>query len=153
MLDLLHFLHLLFGTLWAGGMVTVVLVIEPALLRQPVDRAAAQYADIGRLAGPLIGGAGALVLITGPLRAVLGGGIGSFGDLLRPYGLLVALAFLLTLVVAGFSDSHRARFRRALSAGASAADLRAQQRRHAAVTVVGISALLGIMTVLGLGLY
>lgn len=154
MLDIVHFLHLLSGTAWAGGAIFFAFVVEPTLLR--LDPAAMRGFTLtaGRFAGPLMAGSGILLLLTGVARAWLGGGIATPADIITPYGLysLAALAIVVFVTVTG--GRHRASVAALLAAeGDRRAEIAASWRSHATITGVGLIAVVAIMAILGLGLY
>lgn len=154
MYELVHFLHLVSGTVWAGGAVFFAFVVEPTLLRLGPEAIRRYGAEQARFAGPLMAGSGMLLLITGAARAFIGGGVRTPADLLQPYGLWVAAAFVVVLAVTIFGGAHRAAAARLLAAdGDLVAALRVLQRRNAVVTGTGILATIGIMAILGMGLY
>lgn len=154
MLELVHLLHIASGTVWAGGVVFFTFVVEPALLRLGPDAARRYAAAQARFAAPLMSISGLLLLVTGAARAVAGGGIRAPRDLLAPYGLWVAAAFVIVVALTLLGGVHRARVARLMAAGDGAtAALAAAQRRHALVTAAGILATIGIMAILGMGLY
>ncbi|MBV7408161.1 hypothetical protein [Maritimibacter sp. DP1N21-5] len=154
MLTLTHLLHLIVGVTWAGGNLFFALCLMPAMARRPADEAHALFEGIGRAAGLVMGVSGALVLITGPIRAVVGGGIGAVSDVFTPYGLMVLASFVIAVAVAGIDGASRGRLRRAFDNPATyPAVAGAVARRNAWVTSIGMLAVILIMGAMGLGLY
>jgi uncharacterized membrane protein len=154
MLDLVHYLHILSGTIWAGGAVFMAFVVEPALLKLEPQAIRTFLPASGRFAGPLMGVSGAILLLSAIGRTWLGGGIASFADLGSPYGLYAILAFVLVLAVTIAGGRHRARITAILGReGDPRPALAANWRGQAAVTGIGILAILAVMTILGMGLY
>ena len=154
MLAVLQFLHILSGTVWAGGAVLFTFVLEPALLR--LDEAAdkAVRASIGRYAHRLMGPFGGLLFLTGIGRVAASGMVTSLADLGSAYVLLAALALLITLVVTISGGRYRSRVDAVLAAGGDQREkLKAMWRTEAVVTGLGVLAIISIMTILGLGLY
>jgi uncharacterized membrane protein len=154
MLAIVQFLHILSGTVWAGGALLFTFVVEPALLslddtaEKPVRAAIVRYAP--RLMAPF----GALLFLTGIGRTAATGAITSFADLGSPYVVLAALALLLVLAVTISGGRYRSRVDAVLANGGDQrAKLWSMWRVQAVVTVVGILAIIAIMTILGLGLY
>ena len=154
MLAVLQFLHILSGTVWAGGALLFAFVVEPALLKlddatdKPVRASIARYAP--RLMGPF----GALLLLTGIGRVAASGMVTSFADLGSAYVLWAALALLITLAVTISGGRYRSRVDAVLAAGGEQRDkLEAMWRVQAVVTGLGVLAIIAIMTILGLGLY
>src|SRR5262245_41303795 len=99
MLAVLQFLHILSGTVWAGGSLLFALVIEPALLRLEETADKPVRDSIGRYAHRLMGPFGALLFLTGIGRVAASGMVTSFADLGSAYVLWAALALLITLGV------------------------------------------------------
>jgi putative copper export protein len=154
MLDLVHYLHLLSGTIWAGGAVFTAFVVEPALLRLEPQAIRTFLPASGRFAGPLMATSGIILLLSAIGRTWLGGGISSFADLGSPYGLYAILALVLVLAVTIAGGRHRARVIAILKReGDPRPALARNWRSQAAVTGVGILAILAVMTILGMGLY
>jgi uncharacterized membrane protein len=154
MLAIVQFLHILSGTVWAGSAILFTFVIEPALLS--VDDVAADpvRAAIGRHAPRLMAPSGILLLLTGIGRVALGGAISSFADLGSAYVLWAALALAITLAVTISGGRYRARVDALLAQrGDRRAELKTMWRRQSVVTGIGVLAIIGIMTILGLGLY
>jgi uncharacterized membrane protein len=154
MLAVLQFLHILSGTVWAGGTLLFTFVVEPALLSlddtadKPVRASVARYAP--RLMAPF----GALLFITGIGRVAASGMVTSFADLGSTYVLLAALALIITLAVTIAGGRYRARVDALLASGGDHREkLRAMWRVEAVMTAVGVLAIIAIMTILGLGLY
>jgi putative copper export protein len=154
MLPLIHFAHVLLGTLWLGGTLTLSLALFPALARLPADEAKQGFDRISAFAAPLLGASGGLTMLLGPLRAWLGGGITAWADFTRPYGLLVIAAFVLMTIATALGGRFRRNF---LALTADPARFRAEApalvARDAAIEAVLLVAVVAIMVVLGLGLY
>ncbi|MCB1387848.1 MAG: hypothetical protein KDK12_01625 [Rhodobacteraceae bacterium] len=147
-------LHLFAGVLWAGAVAYNALVLYPSLSRLPAAQAATLLARVGPRAGMIVGTAGALVLLSGPLRAWLGGGIRSASDLTSSYGLIVAGAFILAFVVQGFDGTFRRRLRGLMAEpDAYARQAPALAARNAVAVAGGIALILVLMVLLGTGYY
>jgi len=154
MLDLVHYLHLLSGTIWAGGAIFTAFVVEPALLRLEPQAIRTFLPAAGRFAGPLMATSGIILLLSAVGRTWLGGAISSFSDLGSPYGLYAILALVLVLAVTIAGGRHRGRIQAILAGeGDPRPALARNWRGQAVVTGVGILAILAVMTILGMGLY
>ena len=153
MLPLIHYAHLLLATLWLGGTLTLYGAVYPALARLAGAQAALVYDGIGRGAQPLLGAAGGLTLLLGPLRAVLGGRISGLADLAQPYTHMVGTAFGLMLASVVLDARFRRRFRALMADAAYGAQAPARVTRATVVQVVLLLAILAIMVALGLALY
>lgn len=154
MMNLFHFLHLLSAVTWAGGTLFFGLVLMPAMARRPAAEAQALYEGIGRSSGLLMGISGVLVLVTGPLRAVFGGGLTQWSDIWTPYGLMVISAFVIAFVASGVDGASRGRMRRAFEDPATYPEVAGvAARRNAWVSGGAMVALILIMGALGLGMY
>ncbi|WP_138424482.1 hypothetical protein [Maritimibacter alexandrii] len=152
--EIIHILHLLAATTWAGGNLFFALILLPAMARSPAAEASALFDRIGPASGLVMGVSGVLVLVTGPLRAWSGGGIPSFGALGSPYGLWVIAAFVIVVAVSGFDGAGRARLRRSFDDPSTYPTVAGGiARRTAWVTAGGMTLLILIMALLGLGLY
>ena len=152
MLPLIHYAHLLLATLWLGGTLILYGAVYPALARLAGAQAALVYDGIGRGAQPLLGAAGGLTLLVGPLRAVLGGRISGLADLAQPYSHLVGTAFGLMLASVVLDAQFRRRFRALMAEAAYGALAPARVMRAAVVQAVLLLAILAIMVALGLAL-
>lgn len=149
---ILHILHLVSGVVWLGGVLFQALVLMPALARAPAAEARAQLERIGPAAASLMGAAGGLVMVTGLLRAWLGGGVQSFADLAHGYGLTVLVALVITMLAPGHDGMVRARLRRLLDDPAAyAAQAPALTWRNAVVTGLAGLVILILMARLGMG--
>lgn len=147
-------LHLVAGVIWAGGVLYTALVVFPALARLPAGQAEAMLARMGWRSGAVMGAAGLLVLLTGPLRAWLSGGVQSLGDLATPYGMIVVAAFVLVFAVQGVDGAFRQRLRRLMADPAAfAAKAPGLARRNAILAGGGIGLVLALMVMLGTGAY
>lgn len=149
-----YVLHLVAGVIWAGGVAYTALVLYPALARAPAGQATAMLAGMARRSAALMGAAGVLVLLSGPWRAWLGGGVQGWGDLTTPYGLIVIAAFVLVFVIQGADGSFRSRLRRLMAdpvAYAERAPVLA--RTNAWIAGAGLAAVLILMALLGTGTY
>ncbi len=154
-----HLLHILSGIVYLGGIAATAFALFPALARMPGETAATFYREYGSRIGPIVGIASLLVIVTGLLRAWLGGGMTQFPDLVSPYGLLV-LAAVAVFVVDGFLGGRsRARFEAALErlktddSEPVRAELGSIASTHKISTSVTMLAVATLMTILGLGLY
>ncbi len=154
-----HLLHLLSGIVYLGGIAATAFALFPALARMPGETAAAFYREYGSRIGPIAGIASLVAIVTGLLRAWLGGGITQFADLVSPYGLLV-LAAVAVFVVDGFlGGRNRSRFEAALERLKTddnetvRTELAAIASMHRISTSVTLLAIALLMTILGLGLY
>jgi uncharacterized membrane protein len=154
MLEIVQFLHILSGTVWAGGALLFTFVVEPALLDLEPETDKPARAAIVRYAPRLMAPFGALLMLTGIGRTLASGAITSFVDLGSAYMLLAALALVLVLAVAISGGHYRSRVDGVLASGGDQRPkLKAMWRVQAMVTALGILAIIAIMTVLGLGLY
>jgi uncharacterized membrane protein len=154
MLDVIQFLHILSGTVWAGGAIFFAFVVEPALLKLDPTAIRTHQAALARFAGPLMASSGVMLLLSGVARAWLGQDLSSLADLGSAYVLYAALALVLVVVIAVAGGRYRGRVAALLAAdGDPRPQLAALWRRQAVVTGVGILAIIAIMTILGLGLY
>lgn len=155
MLELVHFLHVTSGIIWAGGLVLLTLAVEPAVLRLEPDAIRTYLAAQARIAGPVMGISGTLLLLTGFLRAWLGGGVASIGDLFGTgYGLHVLAAFVIVIAVTALAGRRRSLSMRLLAEeGDPRPVLLASHRTFASLLTGGIILVIAIMVILGLGLY
>ncbi|QQA43682.1 hypothetical protein [Pelagovum pacificum] len=151
-LTIVHYLHVLSGIVWAGGSILFGLVVLPALVRSGGPAAAATWPSLSRLAGPVMGSAGGLVMLTGIVRAVAGGRITGWGDLWSGYAFWVLVAFLLI----GAAEASGGPTRRKI--GALTADMTAFNReapavvrRDALIHLFVVLAVTGIMVGFGFG--
>lgn len=154
MLTLIHFVHILLGTVWLVGTLILSCAAYPILARKPADQAKRSFDKINAVAAPLIGTSGGFTLLIGPLRAYMGGRITSFADFAQPYAHLTLTAFVLVLV----ATILHGRFRRSFVALiADPAGFARQARNkaviHAVIQVVLMVAILGLMGVMGSGRY
>ena len=154
-LAIVHFLHLVFGLLWIGGLAVFAIAWYPLLAEFPPDRGGALQSVIGRRAGPAMAIAGIGVMVTGLLRAWLGGGVTEIGDLAAPYGLLVLLSLAIVIAHAVLGGRERKAVAAALQlpAADAAQALRALARRIRLTTAAAALSVLAIMAMLGLGMY
>ena len=153
-LTAVYLLHLLSGVVWTGGVIFTGLILYPALARLPAAEAEALLARTGPRSAAVMGVAGLLVLISGPLRAWQSGGIRGWGDLTTGYGLIVTLAFALAVAVPGFDGSFRKRLRGLMAdPGAYARQAPALARLNALVVCTGFGLILLLMAMLGTGAY
>lgn len=154
MLEFIHYVHIVSGVVWAGGLLAGVLVYGPAMRALEPPALATFNAAVARYGGPVMGAAGGLVMLTGIARAIMGGGIRSVGDVFGPYGLWVLAALAIAVAVGAYGDISRGRLRRIAGEGGDPRPaMEASARRDVAVHVGGILAVLAIMVVLGMGLY
>jgi uncharacterized membrane protein len=100
--------HILAGTLWVGGQAFAALVLWPALLRQPADRARDTLGAFGRIGAPVMGAAANLVLLLGIVRGTVLGPIRSLDALRSGYGAAFVAALLLTIAVMTYGGQTRA---------------------------------------------
>jgi putative copper export protein len=154
-LALVHFLHLLFGLLWIGGLAVFAIAWYPLLAELPPERGGALQAAIGRRVGPAMAVAGTAVMVTGLLRAWLGGGVTEIADLAAPYGLLVllSLAIVIAHAIVGGRERRAVDTAMKLPEADAAPALRALVRRIRSTTAIAALSVLAIMAMLGLGMY
>lgn len=154
MLELVHYLHIVSGVVWAGSVLAMALIVMPAMRTLEPSARAAFTAAVERHAGPVMGAAGGLVMLTGVARAILGGGIQSLGDVFGPYGLWVLAALVIVGALGGGTRPGR---RAAASAAGDGGDPQPAATGGIPIAVVlrvgGVLAVLAIMVVLGMGLY
>lgn len=152
-LSLIHYLHLISAIIWAGGTLMIAWVVLPALARLPGVEARNAWFRMAPRIGPIMGAAAGLTMLLGLTRAVLGGGITGFTDLLQPYGLLVMTALALALVAEGTGSGFRARFAAGLT---NETDFPAIAPRLAMINAMVQTLLMGaiivVMVLLGMGL-
>jgi uncharacterized membrane protein len=109
-LFLVHWLHVLGGMVWLGGVVIAYFVIWPALLRRPVPEARATFKTIEPLMRRVMEIAAQLVIWLGLIRGTWLGPIDAFGDLTgTPYGhaFLGAIGLTVGFAVASAVISRR----------------------------------------------
>ena len=155
MFELIHFLHVASGIVWAGGLVLLTLAVEPAVLRLEPDSIRTYLAAQARFAGPVMGMSGSLLLLTGFARAWIGGGVARFGDLFTTsYGLNVLAAFVIVIAVTAIAGRRRTLTMRLLAEeGDPRPALLASHRTFASLLSAAILLVIAIMVILGLGLY
>ncbi|MEO8241690.1 MAG: hypothetical protein ABI832_05215 [bacterium] len=153
MLPLVHYAHILLGTIWLGGTLAFSLAFYPALARMPAAEAKRVFDAVAGYAGPLIGASGGLTMLLGPLRAYIGGGVTGWSDFTQPYGRMVVIAFVLVLNAQILGGRFRKGFA-ALMADPAAFASKAPGRvtANAAIETVLLLAVLGIMVSMGLAL-
>ena len=130
-----------------------VFVVDPALLSLDGNASHSVRQAIAPLAPRLMAPFGALLLLTGIGRVALSGAVSSFADLGSAYVLWAAAALAVVLVVTISGGRYRTRVDALAEEGGKQAQLKALWLRQAVVTAVGILVIIGIMTILGLGLY
>ncbi|WBY08384.1 hypothetical protein PIB19_02390 [Sphingomonas sp. 7/4-4] len=153
-LPILHFVHVMAGVIWAGGAIAMAFMVYPAFFEQDRETILKFQHSWGKRAARLMGVSGSLILITGPLRAWVGGGISSFDDLTSSYGLLVVGAFALVLVHTFIGVFERRRIQAIIEANVEPQPLlRPLARQMMLVTGAAMAAIVAIMIAMGLGLY
>lgn len=109
-LVVVHWLHIVSGVVWGGGLALFSLVVWPALLKQPAPEARALYLAMEKSAAPVLGAAGGLAMLLGILRGTWLGPVQSFGALFGTrYGWLMIVAFLTIFLLMGYGGSVRRR--------------------------------------------
>jgi len=154
LLAFVHYLHILTGTLWLGGSLLMLLTFFPLLARLPAAEARATYDRFAPAIGPVMGISAGLTMLLGAARAIVGGGIRGAGDIVSTYGLWV-LAALALAIAAGAMNGRMRRDLLVLTERPDAFPAAAPSlvRRLATAEFAVLMALLGVMAVLGLGLY
>lgn len=154
LLVVVHWLHVLAGTVWFGGQVFGSLVLTPALLSRPAAEARELVQGMGRWAGPVMGGSGMLVLLLGIVRGTVLGPVRSLDALFSTaYGLTFLAALLLTLFVMGYSGKVRGRMAERVWDGDAYRPGAAEYlRRTGAVTLAGLTAIVLCMVLMRFGL-
>ncbi len=100
LVQIVQWLHILFGITWFGGYIFMTFGVWPTLLHRPVLEAKAFYTDLAQPVGKLMMVSGSAVLILGVLRGTVFGIIRSFEVLFNtPYGLTWLAALVLTLIL------------------------------------------------------
>ncbi|GGA48197.1 hypothetical protein [Pelagibacterium lentulum] len=154
MLELVHYLHIVSGATWGGAAIMATLVWIPAMQALPPDSISGFFSAAGKRARRIIGLAGMTVIITGLLRAYLGGGVRSLEDLWSPYGLWVLAALGVFFGMRLYGKHSGKGIGEALKRGE---DPRPAMRESFKVDVLvypgGVLLLLGIMVIMRMGLY
>lgn len=150
LLTTIHYLHLVFGVIWLGGMMVSAWALFPAMAKSPADAGKSFYTAISPYMGALMGSAGGLAMLTGLVRAWAGGGISGFSDLTSGYALFVLFALFVVIVHAIINGRERRSFEANLESGADNSGV-VQQMKW--TTTAATLIVLAIMTTLGLGLY
>jgi uncharacterized membrane protein len=154
MLTLIHFAHLLFAFIWAGGTLLLALAVYPALGRMPAAGAKQAFQAISPFIARVIGTSGFVTALIGPLRGWMSGRITTPSDLTGGYGGMVVAALVLLILSDLLSSRFRATFRALLDDDTDFAALAgAMVRRNAIVQGGLILAILAMMVALGLGQY
>ena len=152
MLEIVHYLHVLAGVIWAGGFVVYAVIIFPALARQPAETAGRIWERMLPPTMAMMAGSAVLVLVLGLIRAFLGGGLTRFSQLGSGYGLTILAAIGIWLFLEAYGERDRANFRRMTAEPeAFAANAQAEARQHAIVTLAASSVLIGLMALMGPG--
>jgi putative copper export protein len=103
-----HWLHVLAGVVWFGGMATFDLVIWPGLLRRPARESRALYQAFEKPAGLVFASAGNATVLLGILRGTFLGQVRSLAVLTgTPYGQTFLAALLLTIGLIAFGGATR----------------------------------------------
>lgn len=110
LVQIVQWLHILFGITWFGGYIFMTFAVWPTLLRRPVPEAKAFFNDLAQPVSKLMMVSGTAVLLLGILRGTVFGIIRSFEVLFNTtYGLtwLVALTLTMILTVHGAVSSKQ----------------------------------------------
>ncbi len=100
LVQIVQWLHILFGITWFGGYIFMTFGIWPVLLLRPVPEARAFYTDLAEPVGKLMMISGSFVLLLGILRGTVFGIIRSFEVLFNTtYGLTWLVALILTIIL------------------------------------------------------
>ncbi len=154
LLPIVHFLHIAIAAFWAGATLFCGLVLFPLIARLPPDQAAELFARVERPIAAGLGSAAGVTYLLGVARALVGGGIAGWGDLVSAYGLLVLSAVAVMMGIEHLGGRLRRRIPDLLrDAEVFAAKAPPLARRTGLLQAVLIAGLIGIMVVLGLALY
>lgn len=151
-LALLHFAHVFLAAGWAGATLAFGLVIWPRLARMPVAQARAVFGAVKRPAAAGLGSIAGVTYLLGIARAIVGGGISAWSDILAPYGLVVIAAVILMATI----ESTGGRLRRNLARwlddpAAFERNAPAAARRAGLLQLALMLALVGLMVTMGFG--
>ena len=151
--DLVHYIHVLAGVVWGGGIILVAWVVFPLIGQQSFGSAKEMFARVESLAGPVLATSGVLVYAAGIARGWMGG-VTSFPDLMEPYGRTVLGAFFIVTVFMGIEGAMRSRLRKSLADEATfAASFQKAMRLNRLLITGGVVIIIAIMAALRLGLY
>ena len=95
LLIVIQWLHVFLGIFWFGAALYSAAVIFPAMNRLPLDTQREVGAQIGSIAGRIMGPVAAAVIVLGMLRGTVFGPIQSVDALLTPYGITWLVALVL----------------------------------------------------------
>jgi putative copper export protein len=152
MLATFHFVHMIAGVVYGGGVMLFAWGILPTLHRMEPEARATSFNTLQRYASPLMATAGILVLLGGIARAWVSGQIAGFGDLFSGYGLMVTLALVVFVVWQGWDGMTRARISRAIEAK-DTETLGRIVGPFRWVNSIALLIILGLMGAMRLGLY
>jgi len=148
-----QWLHVAAGALWMGGQVFTALVLWPAMLRRPPAEALDLMRTMGPRAGRVMGRAGMLVVILGPIRGTVLGPIRSWQALATPYGLTFIAALLVTLALMAYGGATRGSLvARVWQGEGFHPGARAYLRRSALINLSGLAVIFTCMVLMHLGL-
>ncbi|MBA3869121.1 MAG: hypothetical protein H0X30_08200 [Anaerolineae bacterium] len=100
LVQIVQWLHILFGITWFGGYIFMTFGVWPVLLLHPAAEARAFYMDLAQPVGKLMMISGSLVLLLGILRGTVFGIISSTDMLFNtPYGQTWLAALVLTIIL------------------------------------------------------
>jgi uncharacterized membrane protein len=148
-----QWLHVAAGALWMGGQVFSALVLWPAMLRRPPAEALDLMRTMGPLAGRVMGRAGMLVLLLGPIRGTVLGPIRSWSALATPYGITFGAALLITLALMVYGGATRGSLvQRVWQGDGFHPGARAYLRQSAAINLGGLALIFTCMVLMHFGL-
>ncbi|WP_196258754.1 hypothetical protein [Pelagibacterium limicola] len=154
MLELIHYIHIVSGSIWGGAAVVGTLVWNPALRALPPEMIKTYYRAVGLRGRRVIGLAAMVAMLSGLVRGYVGGGVTSFADLLAPYGLYMIAALLVFLGIRFYGIRNGKAVMAALAAGEDPRPAMASTyRMDVLVYPGGVFVLLGIMVIMRMGLY
>jgi len=147
-----HWVHVIAGLVWAGGLAFMVAALWPALVRRPSE-ARALFAAVAPFAGRLMRAAGPLVLVLGVLRGTWLGPVRSWHALVgTAYGRTFLAATVLTFALAAYMGAVRGQFETRVWDGAALAPgAAAYLRRTRAVTLAGLAGIVACMVLMRFG--
>jgi uncharacterized membrane protein len=147
-----HWVHVVAGLVWAGGMAFMVAAVWPALVRRPSE-ARALFGAVAPAAGRLMRAAGPLVLVLGILRGTWLGPVRSWDALVgTAYGLTFLAATALTFGLAAYLGAVRGQFDARVWEGAALAPgAAAYLRRARAVVLAGLAGIVACMVLMRFG--
>lgn len=152
MLELFHYLHVIFAVIWGGGSILFSWVILPTLVQlEPTARHEA-LTTMAKIAGPVMITAAVLTLVGGIGRVLVSGSVSSLADLTHGYGLVALIALILVIAWAAFDERGRTGLMKA-SADGDTGEFARLARRDKLVTTSVLLVVLGLMGALRLGHY